>query len=188
MLQGEKVILRDKQLSDVENDYAWRRDPELAQLDAAPALRLSHREFTAYYGDELRHPNKKRCRFAIDSQEGKHIGNCMYYDIDAEKGQAELGILIGDREYWGKGYGTDAVRTLIEHIYRGTALKRLYLNTLDWNIRAQLCFQKCGFVACGRITKGGNEFVVMELFLSQVKPAGAGAAPSDAGTSLPSTS
>ncbi len=187
MLQGEKVILREKLLSDVENDYAWRRDPELAQLDAAPTFRLSHREFTAYYGDELRHPNNKRCRFAIDSLGGKHIGNCMYYDIDTEKRQAELGILIGDREYWGKGYGTDAVKTLIEHICRGTALERLYLNTLDWNIRAQLSFQKCGFVTCGRITKGGNEFILMELFLSQLKPAEAGAAPSDAGASLRST-
>jgi RimJ/RimL family protein N-acetyltransferase len=187
MLKGEKAILREKRLSDAENDYSWRCDVELARLDAATPMHLSHKEFMTYYQDELRHPSKKRQRLAIDSLDGKHIGNCMYYDIDDEKRQAELGILIGDRDYWGKGYGTDAVKTLLAHIYRGTTLDRIYLNTLEWNIRAQLCFQKCGFVTCGRITKGGNEFLVMELYLSQLKPTTADAAPSDFGTSLPST-
>ena len=169
MLTGQKVILREKRLSDAERDYNWRCDPDLARLDAAPPLKMSHREFMAFYSDELRYPSRRRCRFAIDSLDGEHIGNCMYYDIDEKKRQAEMGILIGNREYWGKGYGTDAVNTLISHIFRGTILDRIYLNTLEWNIRAQLCFQKCGFIPCGRLTKNGNEFIVMELHRDWVK-------------------
>jgi RimJ/RimL family protein N-acetyltransferase len=187
VLRGEKTILREKQLSDADNDYAWRSDRELARLDAASPVHLTRREFMAYYAEELRHPSRKRRRLAIDSLDGKHIGNCMYYDIDEDKKQAELGILIGDRDYWGQGYGTDAVKSLLAHLYRGTTLDRIYLNTLEWNVRAQLCFQKCGFEPCGRTTRGGNEFVVMELYLSQVKPVAPLAEPSDIGTSLPST-
>ncbi|MEE8470277.1 MAG: GNAT family N-acetyltransferase [Dehalococcoidia bacterium] len=169
MLVGLKVVLREKRLGDSENDYAWRCDRDLARLDAAPPLKPAYREFMAHYAEELRYPSKRRRRFAIDSLDGKHIGNCMYYDIDVDKKQAELGILIGDREYWGKGYGSDALTTLLGHIFRDTNIDRIHLKTLDWNSRAQLCFEKCGFIPCGRVTNNGSEFIVMELLRSWAK-------------------
>lgn len=169
MLKGKKVIIRDKKYSDAENDYTWRRDTTLTALDAAPPLKLSRREYIAYSNEEIRNPSRKRRRFAIDSLDGKHIGNCMFYDIDESNKQAELGILIGDKEYWDDGYGTDAVNMMVEHIFRTSNLERIYLKTLDWNVRAQRCFHKCGFVDCDRITKNGNEFIVMELYRKQRK-------------------
>ncbi len=171
MLKGEKVIIRDKKHSDSENDYSWRRNSTLTALDAAPPLKLSRREYIAYSNEEIRNPSRKRRRFAIDSLDGKHIGNCMFYDIDDNKKRAELGILIGDKEYWDDGYGTDAVNLLVQHIFNITNLERIYLKTLEWNIRAQKCFQKCGFVDCGRITRNENEFIVMELYREGCKPA-----------------
>ncbi len=163
VLTGRKVVLREKRITDGELDYAWRCDPELADLDAAPPVVMSYPEYMFYYTDELRTPSRRRRRFAIDTMEGRHIGNCMYYDIDEEKRQAELGILIGDREYWGRGYGTEAVKALVSHIFKETDLDRIYLNTLVWNARAQRCFEKCGFVVCERVTKRGHDFLVMEL-------------------------
>ena len=74
MLRGEKTVLREKQLSDADNDYAWRSDRELARLDAASPVHLTRREFMAYYSEELRNPSRKRRRLAIDSLDGKHIG------------------------------------------------------------------------------------------------------------------
>lgn len=188
MLSGQKVILREKRISDVDNDYTWRCDRDLVRLDAAILSKPSYREFMAYYTDELRYPSRRRRKFAIDNLNGKHIGNCMYYDIDEDKRQAELGILIGDRQYWGKGYGTDAVNTLVSYIFRETNIERIYLSTLEWNVRAQLCFQKCGFIACGRATKNGNDFVVMELHRSWLKSTEANTAQDDNKTSaLPTT-
>ena len=166
VLEGQKVVLREKRITDAENDYAWRCDRDLARLDAASPIKPSYREYVAYYADELRFPSRRRHRFAIESLDGKHIGNCMYYDIDEQRRQAELGIMIGDRHYWGKGYGTDAVNTLVNHIFTETNIDRIYLNTLEWNVRAQLCFQKCKFIPCGRVTKNGNDFIVMELHRS----------------------
>lgn len=163
MLKGQKVILREKRSDDAANDYAWRRDEELARLDAAPRLTLPFEFFLASYTDELNHPSRRRRRFAIDDLHGTHIGNCMYYDIDDGKKEAELGIMIGDRNYWDQGYGTDATTTLVNHIFETTHLERVYLNTLDWNVRAQRCFEKCGFAPCGRRSQGGNDFIVMEV-------------------------
>lgn len=165
-MRGSKVVIREKRLSDADNDYTWRSDPDLSCLDAAPPLRLSRREYMAFSTDEMRHPFKQRRRFAIESLDGRHIGNCMYYDIDENTRQAELGIMIGEREYWGKGYGADAIKTLVEHIFRDTVLDRVYLKTLEWNTRAQRCFRKCGFVECGRAHKNGHDFIIMELHRS----------------------
>ena len=164
MIKGQKVILRKKRMEDAANDYASRSDDELARLDGAPTMRIPFAEFLASYADELRNPSPRRRRFAIDTLDGKHIGNCMYYDIDEGKGQVELGIMISDRDYWDQGYGTDAVTTLLDHIFDTTKLERIYLNTLDWNIRAQRCFEKCGFIPCKRQRRYNGNFIVIEIY------------------------
>ena len=163
MLKGKKIVLREKRWEDATNDYAWRSDDELARLDAAPPLKIPYTEYLFEHATELSSPSERRRRFAIESLDGKHIGNCMYYDIDKKKGQAELGIMIGDRNYWEQGYGTDAVTVLLDHIFSTTSLNRIYLKTLEWNARAQACFQKCGFVPYGHAKKRNNNFVTMAL-------------------------
>jgi len=167
VLRGEKVVLREKSVTDAARDYAWRTDDELSQLDAAAPLRTAFPEFLMFYVEELEYPTPRRRRFAIDTLDGRHIGNCMYYDINEASGECELGIMVGDRNYWGKGYGTDAVRTLLDHIFAATRMKRVYLHTLDWNIRAQKSFEKAGFVPCGRTARNGKTFIQMEVLREQ---------------------
>lgn len=161
--RGERVVLRRKQLSDAERDYHWRSDPDLAAFDATRPLRSSYEEFLALYREELQYPGPFRHMFALEDPHGKHIGNIMYYNLDEGRGEAELGVTIGDRAYWGQGYGTDAVRTLVRYLFEGASLRRIYLHTLEWNQRAQRCFEKAGFVVCGRRRRDGHDFVVMEI-------------------------
>ena len=156
-------MLREKRIEDVKDDYSWRTDAELARLDGALPLNISFSEYLIIYIEELHHPGLSQHRFAIDSEEGKHIGNCMYYNIDEQRKEAELGIMIGDRSYWDKGYGTDAVTTLVNYVFQETKVERIYLHTLEWNIRAQRCFQKCGFVPCGRTIRNGDRYIIMEI-------------------------
>jgi len=163
MIIGGKVRLREKKLSDARNDYAWQTDPELARLDAMPLVTISFPQYLLDYTTALRYPPATRHTFAIETLDGKHIGNCVYYNVDEAKGEAELGIMIGERDYWDQGFGTDAVTTLVNHIFQQTNLKRIYLKTLDWNQRAQRCFQKCGFTPCGHLTQDGYNFILMEL-------------------------
>jgi RimJ/RimL family protein N-acetyltransferase len=167
MIIGNKVILREKKLSDAQDDYNWETDHELAHLDAAPIVVTTFSQYLSDYTEELRYSLPNSHRFAIDTLDGKHIGNCSYYNISKFKGEAELGIMIGNRDYWDKGYGTDAVTTLVNHIFSQTRLKRIYLETLDTNSRAQKCFPKCGFTPCGRMSKDGYSFIVMEVYRDQ---------------------
>lgn len=167
MIIGTKIKLRDKRLADALDDYTWRTDPGLAQLDATPLLTTTFPRYLSDYASELRYPALTRQSFAVETLDGKHIGNCAYYNINDTKGEAELGIMIGDRDYWDKGYGTDAVTTLVSYIFRQTNLKRIYLKTLDSNRRGQKCFQKCGFTSYGHLSKDGYSFVRMEIHRKQ---------------------
>ena len=167
MITGNKIVLRDKRLADARDDYTWKTDPELTRLDAAPKLTISFHQFRLDYSSELRGSNSIRRVFAIETRDGKHIGNIGYYDIDETKGEAEVGIMIGNRDYWDKGYGADTVTTMVDHIFRQTNLNRIYLKSLDWNTRAHKCFQKCGFTPCGHLVKDGFSFVLMEINRNQ---------------------
>ena len=164
MITGSKVKLRDKTLADVPDDYTWQTDSELTRLDAVPWLNITFSEYLSAYTNELCYPSSARCQFAIDTMDGKHIGNCTYYGINETKGEAELGIMIGNRDCWDKGYGTDAATTLVSYIFRQTNLKRIYLKTLVSNSRAQKCFQKCGFTPYGHMGRDGFRFVLMEIY------------------------
>ena len=123
MITGSKVRLRDQTIDDARDNYDWQTDDELVRFDAAPLLTLTFEQYLAEFISILHYPSSTGHRFAIETLEGKHIGNCAYYSVDKVRGEAELGILIGNRDYWGKGYGTDAVTTLISHIFRKTNLK-----------------------------------------------------------------
>ncbi len=162
-LMGKKVELREKRIGDAPNDYSWRKDEDLARLDATRPLNMSYKDFLRYSQEEIDYPNSRSKRFGIDDHKGKHIGNCMYYDIDTRRRETELGIMIGDKEYWSKGYGTDAVDTLLEYIFTKTDMKRVYLHTLDWNARAQKAFGKSGFQQVKQVRRRGLDFILMEI-------------------------
>ena len=167
MIVGSKVTLREKRLADAWDNYTWEADPELAELDAAPTVAIAFSQYQSNYANELHNSLPSSYRFAIDTLDGKHIGNCSYYNINETKGEAELGIIIGNRDYWNNGYGTDAVTTLVNYIFCQTNLNRIYLKTLESNTRAQKCFQKCSFIPCEHLTKDRFSFVFMEIYREQ---------------------
>ncbi len=167
MILGSKIRLRGKKLADTQDDYKWQTDPELARLDAVRPLSSTFSEYLSGFVHELRNSSPIRHPFAIETLDGRHIGNCVYYGGDGTKDEAELGIMIGDRDYRDKGYGTDVVTTLVGYIFRETGLKRIYLKTLEDNYRAQQCFKKCGFTPCGNMVRDRYRFVLMEMYLEQ---------------------
>jgi RimJ/RimL family protein N-acetyltransferase len=160
--RGEKIRLRRKRMEDAPLDYAWRKDPELARFDAAAPLRSSYSDFLATFRDDVEYPTPFRRVYAIEDLAGLHIGNVMYYNIDDRRKEAELGITIGDKRYWSRGYGRDTVMAFLRHLFTDGGLHRVYLNTLDWNIRAQQSFLAAGFAECGTVRRGVHNFITME--------------------------
>ena len=162
-LRGARVVLRDKRPGDAENDYRWRSDPELARLDAAIPLTMSFERYLKLFEDQMKYPTPGSHHYSIETLDGLFIGNCMYYDLDTVNREAELGIVIGDRDYWSDGYGYDAVTTLLDHMFTVRDLKRVYLHTLEWNNRAQKSFSKSGFNPVRPVRRMAHDFILMDV-------------------------
>jgi len=166
ILTGQNICLYPKSIADARLDYRWQKDAELMALSGNAPLRESFLEYltrnvSAYdaaAGMES---------FAIRTQpENRHIGNCALYNIDYAAGEAQLGIAIGERDCWGKGYGLDTVMVLINYAFDQLGLVKLCLKTFENNNRARRCFEKCGFTPCGALLQDGDHYVLMELVTS----------------------
>ena len=101
-IKGKSVILREKNIKDLSDDYHWRTDPELSELDASTPIYISFDDFSRQFHEEIFYGSLSSKKLSIDSTARKHIGNCMLYGFDSYRQQAELGIMIGDKNYWGK--------------------------------------------------------------------------------------
>ena len=162
-IEGKLIRIREKRVEDIPDEYAWRVDEELSRLDATRPLTMSYDDFLKYSKEEMQFPNFRSKRLAVETNEGVHIGNVMYYDLNMRNAETELGIMIGNKEYWGKGYGTDIVKTLLKHLFEDLKLERVYLHTLAWNYRAQSSFSKSGFREIRAVRRGGQDFLLMEV-------------------------
>ena len=160
---GRLVRLREKTVEDAERDYSWRTDQELAAYDAARPLTVRFTNFVATMAEELKYPTAHRRTYGIeDIETGRHIGNVMYYGYDANQREAEIGITIGHRDYWSRGFGVDVVQSMLGFLFEEKRLRRVYLHTLTWNYRAQKAFERAGFKRIRQVSRGGYEFLYME--------------------------
>jgi len=146
-IKGEKVIIRDN-LSWIDNlsKITWSLDQEILSLDPP----------TEVYDTGAKY-------LAIDTIEGEHIGTIVLYHYDAQKQQLELGIRIGKKNYWGMGYGADAIRYTMWYYFTKTPVIKFYLKVLTSNTRAIKCYLNCGFIQVNRLMIKGYDFTIMEL-------------------------
>jgi RimJ/RimL family protein N-acetyltransferase len=162
-LNGLKVCLTPKSIADARRDYKWQKDAELMEFSGNLPLKESFLEYLAQSVSAYS-PKSDLEMFAIRTlPDNRHIGNCALYQIDRGAGEAQLGITLGQRECWGKGYGQDAVRVLAAYAFSELGMRRLLLKTLQDNHRAKRCFEKAGFKTCGSLVHGGRSYTLMEL-------------------------
>ena len=142
MIQGERIRLRAMEREDIPRCLKWLNDPGVTRY-----LTL-YLPFSQDAEEEWfeRHLRDERSRvFAIETAEGRHIGNIGLDDINWKDRHAKLGIFIGERDFWGRGYGTDAVRTVLRLAFQEMGLHRISLHVFEFNQRAKRCYEKCGF-------------------------------------------
>ena len=151
MIAGERVTLRATTREDLthlarfENDLGFVIAGGGDPLEPVPLERLQ-RDFEK----EIADPPKDKIEFAIEI-DGAYVGRCGLYNIDRTARHAELGIGIGEREYWGRGYGREAVRLLVDYAFRYRNLRRVWLWCQADNERAVAAYRACGFVEEGRL-------------------------------------
>ena len=146
MIYGERVRVRAIEREDIPRFVRWFNDPEVRKylLLHEP---LSPAQEERWFEEHL--SRKGDIILAIEAREGDawvHIGNVGLHRIDWKNRVATLGIVVGEKEYWGRGYGTEAVRTMLRYAFGELGLNRVELETYSFNPRAQRCYEKVGFV------------------------------------------
>lgn len=150
LIYGDKVVLRrfEDRMSDAEvaRIYRWSRDPEILRWSGGSPVEWTLTEFREHLrGERLYGPSNRRAFLILAQDTMQLIGRLGIFAIDWNRREGELGIVIGEREYWDRGYGRDAVRTILRHIFSSSSLNSIYLYTFADNLRAQRAFAAAGF-------------------------------------------
>jgi RimJ/RimL family protein N-acetyltransferase len=146
-INGTRVRLRRIERSDIPIFVRWFNDPEIRSF-LSMYLPMSQAAEEQWFEKQL---ESDRIIFGIETLDGKLIGNLGFERIEWKNRWAEIGVVIGEREYWSQGYGTDAITTLLRFVFTEMNLHRVRLSVYDYNQRARRCYEKCGFVLEGRM-------------------------------------
>jgi RimJ/RimL family protein N-acetyltransferase len=150
MLEGERVVLRPIQSWDRERLYELIETIEVKALSSNdPPLPTSLEEIEARDRKWIEEAHPDSAWFAIDVDE-ELIGVCGLHGINHYHQRAEAGIRIG-KAYWQRGYGQDAIRTLVDYGFRHLNLAKISLRVLADDERAVGAYRKAGFVEEGRL-------------------------------------
>lgn len=150
VFKGEKVLLRALEREDLEKLCAFNNDLEVELAGGGdPPMPQALARLVAEYESRASDGGRDNANFAIEA-DGKLIGACGLFNFDNTAHTCELGIGIGDKAYWGQGYGRDAVRLLVEYAFRYRNFHKVWLRVNGKNERAQRAYRACGFVEEGR--------------------------------------
>jgi RimJ/RimL family protein N-acetyltransferase len=171
MLRGDLVTLRPIASSDLPIIRCWFDDPETMRFWAMPRPFVTERQFEADLLGRFASFEEEGYFMIIDPA-GEPIGWIDYGAVDQRSRSAELGVLIGEADARGKGYGSDAIRVLLRHLVHDRGLHRVSLTTLAWNERALRTYLSLGFREEGvlrdhRYVDGGY---VDEIQMSMLRP------------------
>lgn len=147
MIKGEKVDLVAVSAKFLADYHRWINDPEVTDLLGKPVFHISMENERKWVETVTSGGDRP---FTILTKRGVPIGNLGLMKIDFNNRHAVLGIMIGEKDYWNKGYGTDAIKTLLRFAFEEMNLHRVTLYVDELNKRAIACYKGCGFVEEGR--------------------------------------
>jgi RimJ/RimL family protein N-acetyltransferase len=130
----------------------WGRDTEYHRLaDSDPAHLWSEKKHKEWMEKDSERDSTEFVRFSIRTlAEDKFIGEVTLW-FNWQNGDAWVGIVIGERDYWGQGYGTDAMRLIVQYGFLETNLRRVSLALHSYNARALKSYEKVGFQLEGTV-------------------------------------
>lgn len=174
-IEGQRVFLRALMSDDVSERYlSWLNDEETTKGLASGVFPSTLAELRAFV--ERTTSNRNTVMLAICEQSsGVHIGNIKLDQLDWVSRTCELGILIGDKNYWGKGYGYEVCSLVLNYAFEDLNIRKVSLAVYANNPAAIKLYQKLGFQEEGRlrqhIFEGGeyHDKFFMGLFKEELR-------------------
>jgi RimJ/RimL family protein N-acetyltransferase len=148
-LRGVKVVLRRHVPANIRAFERWYADPEVVRLTRYQDGPMRPDEIERFF--VARALGADSLSMAIHlAADDRLIGTCALSQLDSDNGSALFHITIGEKDSWGRGYGTEATQLMIDHAFGGLGLHRIGLTVFSFNERAIRSYRSCGFVVEGR--------------------------------------
>jgi UDP-4-amino-4,6-dideoxy-N-acetyl-beta-L-altrosamine N-acetyltransferase len=140
---GERIYLRPLEMEDIDSFILWLNDEEIRQYlqRTSPLNWNREKEFV----EKLYRDDREIILGMVLKENNRLIGNIGLHKISVPYRQAELGIFIGDKSCWSKGYGTEALNIMLGYGFDQLNLHRIHLTVLSFNARAIRAYEKVGF-------------------------------------------
>lgn len=146
-MNNKGIKLRPYEESDAEETLKWINDPDIKKA-VNRSLPVSYFEHIEWYKKLIQ--DKSQVMFAIETEaDKKYIGNCGLRNIDVIAHKAEMWIYIGEKDYYGRGIGSEATLKLLHYSFNFLNLNRVYLYAAAYNKKALKLYEKVGFVKEG---------------------------------------
>ncbi len=148
-LVGEKCYLAPITSASAEVYAKWDNDLEVS-------IPLGDEAYTSTTVESLRNDlqsvfiKKSHIYDIVTLKDDLVIGRCMFFDINQTDRAAKVGIVIGEKDYWNQGYGTEALQLLLEYGFQILNYHNIMLGVYSYNKRAIKCYEKVGFKVLGR--------------------------------------
>jgi len=183
MIYGERIRFRRDERADIPKFAAWLNDPEVRRY-LSMNLPVSQVNEEQWFENMLKLPGEEQ-PFAIeiretsskeDGEEWRLIGNCSFMDIDHTARSAEVGLFIGDKACWNKGYGTEVMRLLLRTGFNTMNLNRIFLRVDEANKGGIRAYEKAGFKLEGRFRQATfqdgeyRDILIMSVLCSEWEP------------------
>ena len=149
MLRGERIWLRPLEERDLDAHRRAASDRDIASLAGFP-IPLSETNVRRWFEKASEQHGSDAFHFAIClAGDDAFVGLSSLWHMDHINGSAEISMYIGDKELWGKGYGTEALNAVVDFGFGELPLERIWLAVYSHNPRAQKTYVKAGFVTEG---------------------------------------
>jgi RimJ/RimL family protein N-acetyltransferase len=139
-----KIFIRPLNKNDLNQTIIWLKDPEINKFLSAAFEDLDLKKELEWFNEMS--SSLIDFIFALeDKKNKKYIGTCGLHKVDWENKTCEFGIVIGDKEYWDKRFGTDAINGILKIAFKKLNLLKIKLFVYEYNMRAINAYKKCGF-------------------------------------------
>jgi RimJ/RimL family protein N-acetyltransferase len=153
MIESKRLLLRPVELSDVNEHYqSWMNDPGVMQYTESRFQPHSLEQIRDYVRS-VQADASSRFFAIIEKETGKHVGNIKIGHMHPVHRHADVGIIVGDKASWGKGYATESLRLVAGYARESLHLHKLTAGIYANNIGSIQAFLKAGFAQEGRFAR-----------------------------------
>ena len=149
MIRGDKIYLTELDFANSETIRAWLNDPEVYKYLMVGHTPISEDDERRYYEAQAAASDARNFEIHV-AEDGRYIGNVGLKDIHPVHRHAELGIAIGRKEDWGKGFGFDAIVTCLRYAFDTLGLHTVKIRAHADHARAGELYRRVGFAEVGR--------------------------------------